>query len=1014
MLLAWPGGARAAAKDAGGAPAGEALFRSVFGASPQPRSRRVPVRFELDTGGAGWLHAMLGGPAAADGAVRLEAAPLLEALKQSLREAEHGALQEAVDAQGLVSTADLKAAGLEAAFDPARLEVRVGVPPQLRRTTESSLGQEARIPEDAVRAGRVSGFLNLRAAQDLSVAPGAAGLPSTAAPARLPFRLGLEGALNVEGWVLEGRGGLSEDPSAPWDVRDVRLVRDFPASALRVTAGDFGPPARLLGASRRLLGVNVSRDAALDPSRQRLPSESLSFFLERPSRVEVLVNGQQVRSLQLPAGPHDLRGLALDPGPNALELVITDDVGGQQRMTRRAGLANTQLAAGLDQFSLSAGVPQDALAPATGLGALTGFAWTSPAVHAAYRYGVDPRLTLGAELSADAGAQAAALEGVWATFYGNLGATGSLSRAPADGAPAGALAWAGQVQYELQTRGEGVVQRSVFTLTGGYRSGGFRQPGAAPLDAVPPDAAAPSAVSVGAQLGNSFADGFYTRLSGEARLEGAEQRATARTGLTLGKSWRSGLGVMADVSHQMRPAPAAGGPGGPGGGGAAAHALSGRLSLTWAWPEQRRSVALSAETGPAGPSGQVSAQQSVTALRGQVDASAQASYSAGGQGLQDGLRYRGARAQVELNHRTGWQEGFGRSTGHVMEARLGTALVFADGMLAWSRPVTGSFAVVAPHEALRGQRIGVNPSALGDGASIDGLGPAVVPDLQPYALSAVRLDTAEVPVGYSVGTGSYSVVPAYRSGSLIRVGEAGSTFARGWLLDAAGQPVAVSSGMVLPEAGGGTPKFVFTNRTGRFALGGLEPGRYTLAVDDSPLRFVLEVPEAHEGLLDLGRLRPVGAPALPTAVASATPAPKPGVAPAPAALALGPDEVAVELPGGPARAKRLEQARFPLAVWAAGVPLSEEESQSIEALAQKVFADKALRLLVVAHVQTTGQRPGVEKLATRGGNALKRYLMGVQQVPGSRVLTRVQLPEAGVQDPLGHIELVLVRLEAPP
>ena len=50
------------------------------------------------------------------------------------------------------------------------------------------------------------------------------------------------------------------------------------------------------------------------------------------------------------------------------------------------------------------------------------------------------------------------------------------------------------------------------------------------------------------------------------------------------------------------------------------------------------------------------------------------------------------------------------------------------------------------------------------------------------------------------------------------------------------------------------------------------------------------------------------------------------------------------------------------------------------------------------------------KRGFNGAKALKRYLEA-QSVPASRILITVVEPAAGVDDPLGHVELILVRSE---
>lgn len=50
---------------------------------------------------------------------------------------------------------------------------------------------------------------------------------------------------------------------------------------------------------------------------------------------------------------------------------------------------------------------------------------------------------------------------------------------------------------------------------------------------------------------------------------------------------------------------------------------------------------------------------------------------------------------------------------------VATALAFAGGRVAWSRPITGSFAIVAANDTVAGFPIGINPALGGYAARTD-------------------------------------------------------------------------------------------------------------------------------------------------------------------------------------------------------------------------------------------------------------------------------------------------------
>jgi outer membrane usher protein len=163
---------------------------------------------------------------------------------------------------------------------------------------------------------------------------------------------------------------------------------------------------------------------------------------------------------------------------------------------------------------------------------------------------------------------------------------------------------------------------------------------------------------------------------------------------------------------------------------------------------------------------------------------------------------------------------------------VATALAFAGGRAAWSRPITGSFAIVAANEPVAGFPIGVNPALGGYAARSDAFGAAVIPNLEAYRVGVVRIEAPTLPVGYSLGPSSYRILPAYKSGTLLPVGERGTVSLRG-TLRTRGAPIAFAVGELAPIDDKTLPVVVvMSNRAGRFAVTGLLPGRYEVRIDE--------------------------------------------------------------------------------------------------------------------------------------------------------------------------------------
>ncbi|MEM9215767.1 MAG: hypothetical protein AAGD25_15680 [Cyanobacteria bacterium P01_F01_bin.150] len=186
---------------------------------------------------------------------------------------------------------------------------------------------------------------------------------------------------------------------------------------------------------------------------------------------------------------------------------------------------------------------------------------------------------------------------------------------------------------------------------------------------------------------------------------------------------------------------------------------------------------------------------------------------------------------------------------------FGTALAFADGHIGWTRPITNSFVMIAPHRNWQDQTIHVNPDNDGALAMVDTWGTGVLPDLRPYYLSDVCLEAPDSPLGYELGETQFTVLPSYRSGTLIRVGTDASVLIRGILLDATAKPISLEVGEVVSLSDPDwQPQVLFTNRVGRFSLSGFKPGQYEIRMGErSPIAF--EISENQARLYDLGSIR---------------------------------------------------------------------------------------------------------------------------------------------------------------
>ncbi len=140
--------------------------------------------------------------------------------------------------------------------------------------------------------------------------------------------LNLEGGVSVGATLLTSSYFLSQsgDPARGLTA----AIVDDPSRLVRYQVGDAFVGTGPLGGSLQLGGVSVSRDFSLDPYFIRYPTTGLAGVVTTPSRIDLYVNNQLVRSMQVQPGAYELANLALPTGAADTRVVVRDAFGGQQ------------------------------------------------------------------------------------------------------------------------------------------------------------------------------------------------------------------------------------------------------------------------------------------------------------------------------------------------------------------------------------------------------------------------------------------------------------------------------------------------------------------------------------------------------------------------------------------------------------------------------------------------------------------------------------------------------------
>ena len=365
-----------------------------------------------------------------DDTIMIGRADLIDRLKETLAPSVLSAL---AGSEAFISLSFVRSAGVPISFDAALQELSLDAAAELRTSKDISLAQQSSAPQTSALAApaKVSGYLNLTAGLDYAWGS----TPTWSGSSGLSPRLDIEHAMRVGDVVVENKA-LYEGPidglTCPAGAKCVyqhasgfkrqssRLVYDVPDQRLRTLIGDTNLVSNSLQRSMDLLGASIEKSShKLAPSESTNVTGKTSVRIDRPSEVDVIVNGGIVQHLHLRPGIHNLSDLPLGTGANQVELAITDDTGFQRRETFTAFGSATQLAPGLSEWGAVVGIPSYLRDNERSY-----FFSDSVAASGFIRFGISDALTGDLHLQADRHVVMTGAGASWLTPYGLIGLGG--------------------------------------------------------------------------------------------------------------------------------------------------------------------------------------------------------------------------------------------------------------------------------------------------------------------------------------------------------------------------------------------------------------------------------------------------------------------------------------------------------------------------------------------------------------------------------------------------------------
>lgn len=740
---------------------------------------------------------------APDDAISIRVVDLQTALRRIVREEPLAALDGIAAEDGYATLDVVERAGFPLTFHHANLDLQVTIAPEarLRRAIGFAF---TNFSDAAINAEPepFSVYLGYRASADYNHIGDEAGFRGV----RSYFDLNGRAA----GVAFENQLDLDTDRETPFVRNASRIIYDHLSSSTRWQFGDLRYDQTFFQSAPDISGIGISRGATgLFGDRNIASTTTRSFTLRRPSTVEVRVNNALVRQLDLGPGTYDLQDLPLTDGVSDVQLTIIDDLGERETVQFNIFTDSSLLKAGESEFSTAFGI----LAPRGQEG--PEYETDTYAVSGYYRHGLTDRITVEADAQAVEEAQLYGLGAVIGTGAGMFTVHASASQQEIAGS-----GYAARIEYLWQQEtDDGRPRILAATLeTRSEHFGGIEE--TTPSNPHEIVGMVRYTHPIGPRLSASVgADYFIGRGSQEDRYAASaflSWQAVGDTSISFGVLYdseanddESEFNAVLTVAKRF-------------GGGqslsGSAQTRDSRYQASYARSPRYR-------IDDWGMTATVFQDDNATAV------SADAVYYTN-------------RANFEVAHTTSFAPDADEPTSQTTSARVAGSVAFTGGRFGVGQPLYDSFALVHGHNTLDGRQVLLRDSRTRErerGRS-SALGPAIAP-LASYSVQTIPYDVEDLPAGYNLGDGQFTVAPPLHAGYNLTVGSAYNVTVVGVLLDRMGEPVPLMGGMAESISNPSAPPVqFFTNRTGRFGASGLAPGPWRLRLVNG-LSYVVQISE---------------------------------------------------------------------------------------------------------------------------------------------------------------------------
>lgn len=600
-----------------------------------------------------------------------------------------------------------------------------------------------------------------------------------------------DSALNYKSWVLEGNFLYQEDEFIR---KDVRLVKDMPEEAIRMTAGDISSLSTTNFTNNYSLGgfsLNKNMDITNNKTIKS-GSTPTSFILETKSEVKIYINDILQKTIKLYPGEYDIKDFNLANGNNNIVISIQDEFGRTETKTFSIYNNTSFLKPGENKYAAAYGKKyKDENNKREYL--------DKTALSLNYAYGINNNLMLGIAYQQEEELSLVSTQIKQGSAFGVLTTDLGFSKNTNN-----------ETGYALNLNINPNIK--IINISGNieYREENFKK-----TSINTNNTKIQASLSLSKNLFNAIGLNFnynYNQYWDNTYYNNYRISLNKNIFKAVNTSFSAYLKEYSDINKEIE--------------------TGFSVNLTYR-PNNKNTIGLTHSTNYNNITNTTMNWQH--AFNEQLKSSLNYTENDTTNTISSSFSYQHNRfnSNLNLNYNQNNSNIYDNDTGN-LNLNVGTSLMFADNKFTISKPVNDSFAIITKNNDLDKYDISLSSNNASNKSYITNLMPGTV-NLTSYKKSSINIDTAKTPLGYNIDD-NFIVYPTYKSGHLIDIGGTKEVILNSKILNTKKEAIALEAGEIISINNKNIkPVEFFTNRTGKIRVSGLLPNeKYEVSLYSAP------------------------------------------------------------------------------------------------------------------------------------------------------------------------------------